>query len=194
MRPVNARRFYEVCESKFALTTCLEQLRDRRARPAILLSSITRAVMFAPIFGFNSLMDADEFSRTSDSEKLGVQNISDSLIEKVCSQIPLDSVQRCLDTLYKQVDQHGLLKLKLTNQAKPEASVAHVDATHWMTHDWVFMTVSGCVEQTLRLKWIANIGKELKEAQKMVWEAIQQYGPGFVDIITFDGKCIDYIF
>lgn len=194
MKQPSVSQLYKLCKEELKLMDSLGNLRDSRARPATGFPSIARAILLAPIFGYESLQDVDLFSRSREARKLGVAQVSDSLIQKALPGVSLKPLNDLLQMMYIQSQQRGLCKVKLSNPAKPLVKVAHIDGTQWMTHNWVFAALAGVVSQVLRMRWMANIGEELKEAQKLLFELIRELGPGFCDIVTFDGKHVDFGF
>lgn len=192
MKHPSASRFYNLCEEEVKLVESLVSLRDNRARPAIEMPTIAKSCIYSPVFGFDSLMQVDFFSHKHEAKKLGIKPISDSLIEKTSSGVHLQYLNEVFRMLYAHSKAKGLLKINLSNPTKPVVTVAHADGTYWMTHYFTFITLSGAIEQVLKLRWMANIGEELKQTQICVNQAIVEYGPGFCDILTLDGKYVDF--
>lgn len=194
MKIPSASRLENFCLKELSLIGALDGLRETRARPAIGTPAIAKAIIYGPLFGFDSLMTVDLFTHRSAAKKLGLTQLSDSLIQKASPGVLLEPLNERLKLFYIEAKKRDLFKIRLTNPHRPYVSVFHEDGTHWMTHDWVFLTASGAVDQVIKLRWMKNIGEELKESQQMTYEAIRELGVGFCDIITYDGKHVDYPF
>lgn len=193
MKRPSAKAFFSLFQRYNALKE-FDALPDLRARPRFSLSQVARALVLGPAFGFDSLMRIDEFIHRPQAVKMGVASHSDSLIQQLAARIPLRIPQTELRLLYKQADSQGLCKLVLSNPQKPQLRVGHIDGTHWMTHHWVFLVIAGAVDLVARLRWMKNIGEELKESQAMIREILQERWEVFPELLTYDGKHVDYPF
>jgi hypothetical protein len=194
MKAPSAKELYALVQERNLLSSWTA-VPDSRIRARIPLPQAAHALVFAPALGFNSLMRVDDFSRLPEAKKMGVAPVSDSLLQQLVATVPLKTADDELSAFYRQSVQSGSCELHLTNPTRPRLRVGHVDGTTWLTHFWVVLTVSGAFPIILRIRWMQNIGEELKEAQYLAIKAFLELGPDVApELLTFDGKHVDYRF
>lgn len=193
MKASSVRDFQSLVE-RYEVLKGADACPERRPRPEIPVSQVARALVLGPAFGAPSLIRIDEFTRASEARHLGLVPLSDALIEKVLPAIPLSIPHRELDDLYERAVAKGLCTLKLADSPRLWLRVGHVDGTYGLTHHFTFLTVSGSLELILRLREMANAGEELPSAKAMVREALRAHPFTFPDLVSFDGKYVDFAF
>jgi len=190
---VDVKKLYDISK-KYRVVEGLSKLKDYRKYPRIPLNKALSSLIFAPALGYNNLSDIDDFVEQPEARLLKIPDVSDSFLGyRVIPKIDANEIRKyVLYPLFEKIDAEGLTQIQLTNNVKPKVRVGHTDGSWWMCHFWVFFSVSGPVEFALDMQPANSIGDELTQAKILHKRLIDRFGEEFVDIITFDGKYIDY--
>ena len=186
---INISAFQYFCSSKFSLRERTKSIKDCRQRPQIPTWQIYEGTLLSHLFRKQSFLQMDQLLRLPEIRKfLGSDRdmiASDTEIERVLGLISEDELRSLNYQVYGCAKTKGLLKLKdpLLNGLR----VAIIDGTCLKIFNAVVCEFLSDPPLFLDYEFIANRGKELPGARKLIKKITKRLGKKWVDLILYDG-------
>jgi len=179
-----------VLKREFPLELWKGQMSDSRQKPQIPTGTIAQAVVEMVARGQKSLLEVDQAARLPEMRAYHGSNrrmvVSDTTIERSLRGFDVGGVHKVLFQLGGRMMAGEGMKLRLPSGRKARLGI--VDGSAWGSDLGSALLVSGdLVDAVAGYRMSPGQGHELETTRELLTEAVEAYGPGWVDYVVADG-------
>lgn len=186
----NIEKSKRLLEKHFPLDKWKQSMNDDRKRPQISAGTIAQGIVEMVPRGQKSLLEVDYDARLpeikawheSDREMV----FSDSTAFRSLAGFNLEAVHEILWEIAGKMNGNAMLQTELPSGRKPR--IGAVDGSQWGGFYGSVLTLTGSQRDLVAgYRMCSGRGRELTASRKLLSEAVQHLGKGFVDIMAADG-------
>lgn len=184
------QRFYE---DELQMRTYFDNFCDNRIRPEIPASHIARSILYMPSLELQSILQLDQFARSSAFRNLIDTNrpmvASDTTLQRVLPHLKLEPIYATVKALYSQIVSNGLSKYQLPSGKR--LKIAIVDGSGFGDLFASVVSLAGKDTFTLDCQVFEQYGKELPNSRAVLSRMTNNLGKSWCDLLVADGLHLD---
>jgi len=174
---------------RFPLDEWKERMRDARKRPQIPAATVAQAVVEMVARRQSSLLEVDQNGRLAEVRSwFGTSRdmvVSDTTLSRSLSGFALEPLREVLWEIAQSMLKREPMRVELASGRK--VRIANLDGSQWGDFPGCVLTLVGKrVDIVAGYRMSAGRGHELATSRKLLRDARQRLGKGFVDLLAVD--------
>jgi len=183
-------------EATYHMTYWASKQKDRaRQKPRILASTIFGAIVYQAVLGKGSLLQEDQWLRTSEAKTLHQSKrrmvASDSTLLRVLAKWDLEPTREAQYARHLDLREQGHGTVILSTGRKIKLAI--VDGTQQGVLGSSALAMAGNVYHLVDAEASPGRGHELKTSRRLLRRAAQRLGKGFATHVVYDGLAANRI-
>ena len=186
----NIDKSRRLLERHFPMDEWKQRMKDDRQRPQISAGTIAQAIVEMVPRGQKSLLEVDhdgrfpEMRAWHESEREMV--VSDSTAFRSLSVFDLEPVHEILWEIAGKMNGQAMLQTRLPSGRR--SRIGALDGSQWGGFAGSVLTLAGPqIDLVAGYRMSRSRGHELAASRRVLKEAVQHLGKGFVDVVAVDG-------